>query len=236
MKVIVHTLSKGSKFETPYYIAIGDQPGNAVIVTAGVHGNEPASVLAAGNAVADLRGGVLQIARGTLIIVPLVNREAYRRKTRGYPGVPDLNRTFPRRPGDPARHPLSDALFRLAREYRAAWYFDLHEANGLSRLNPKVLGQTLIANPGNSSIPAVERTIAKINRSISLPNRHYTMRLRGLPGSGRHAAHHLLQIRAVTVETCWSLPLAHRISYHANILRLLLGEAGILEASAAVKP
>ena len=62
-------------------------------------------------------------------------------------GNPDLNRTFPRRLSAKAKHPLAAAVFRLAREHGPDWWIDLHEANGLSQLSSRVLGQTLITNP-----------------------------------------------------------------------------------------
>ncbi|WP_241158458.1 succinylglutamate desuccinylase/aspartoacylase family protein [Cohnella candidum] len=231
MNVMERKLAAGTEFETSYYRADGEGPGIVVIVTAGVHGNEPAGVLAARQLVEDLRNDVLRLRKGRLIVVPLVNGPAFKRKTRG---VPDLNRTFPRRPYAKARHPVTDALFRLASIHRVAWYLDLHEANGLSQLSRKVLGQTLIVNPGSQAIPVVRQAAAWANGFILNGNRKFNVRVKGLPGSGRQAAHSLLQARAVTFETCWSLPLRDRVRYQTALLRRMLKETGIVTGAETI--
>ncbi|MCR8630150.1 succinylglutamate desuccinylase/aspartoacylase family protein [Paenibacillus radicis (ex Xue et al. 2023)] len=226
MEIKKYLLAEATKFETPYYIINGSSKGKTVMITAGVHGKEIASILSAKRLVALLKKNKLRIEFGTLIIVPVVNRKAFKRRIRG---IPDLNRTFPRKWKDKARHPLSAALFRLAKKYRPSWYIDLHEANGLSKINPRVLGQTLIAHPKSKAIPAIKRIADHLNRSIVQKSRHFTMRLRTLPaGSGRHAAFHLLKAKAVTVETCWSMPMSTRINFQMKILEKLLAEANLI--------
>lgn len=76
-----------------------------------------------------------------------------------------MNRTFPRKPREKARHPLSAELFQLAKQFQPSRYIDLHEVNGLSGLNPKVLGQTLITDPKSKAIPFVRRSVGQINQS-----------------------------------------------------------------------
>ncbi|WP_019424566.1 succinylglutamate desuccinylase/aspartoacylase domain-containing protein [Paenibacillus sp. OSY-SE] len=218
-------LAKGTKFHTPYYIVKGSTIGATVMVTAGVHGNETASVKAAKQFVHSLQQGLLHVQKGTLVIVPLVNQQAYTKRIRG---VPDLNRTFPSRAHDKPRHPLSADLFRLAAQYRPAWYIDMHEANGLSRLNPKVLGQSLLTDRRSPTVKIVRQIVKRINRSIERQATHFTVRLRELSGSGRTAAARLLQAKAITVETSWSLSHPIRVKYQKNILRQLLKRAGLM--------
>jgi predicted deacylase len=225
MKVIRRILKSGTKYEIPYFLINGNKRGETVMITAGVHGNEPGGVRAAYELLQRLRSNVICIVKGSLIVVPLVNNQAYKRRIRG---VPDLNRTFPRSHNDSARHPVSAALFQLAKLHRVAWYLDLHEANGLSQIDSGVLGQTLIANPGSKAVQVIKRVASLMNRSIVPRNKHFNIRVRGLPGSGRHSAHWLLHTKAVTVETSWSLPIQDRVEYQKDILRLLLKEAGLL--------
>ena len=227
MRIIKKQLAKGTRFETPYYLIRGNVGGSTVIITAGVHGNERASVIAANKLVRLLKTDSLQLHIGTLIIVPIVNQAAYKKRVRG---VPDLNRTFPRNVNNKARHPLSAALFRLAVDLKPDWYIDLHEANGLSKLNPSVLGQTFIANPGNHAVPTIKRIARRMNRSITASARHFTIRLRTLSGSGRHAASRLLKSKSVTVETCWSLPISTRVHFQSRILRYLLQASSSLNS------
>lgn len=225
MPVQKRILAPKTSFSTPYYVVHGEKKGATMMIVAGIHGNERASVTAAKRLVRLAGSGSIRVRRGTLIIVPIVNQTAYRKNIRG---VPDLNRTFPRSPGQPAQHALSRALFRLAKEHRLSWYLDLHEANGLSALSPRRLGQTLIANSGNGSLPSARRLIGSINRTISKKSRHFNLRIRELPGSSRTAAARLLRARAVTVETCWSLNKADRVSYQTQMAKGFLREAGLM--------
>ncbi|WP_025718297.1 M99 family carboxypeptidase catalytic domain-containing protein [Paenibacillus sp. 1-18] len=228
MQVKQYMLGKGYSWVTPYYIATGRQGDPHVMVVAGIHGKEIASIRAAEELVRLLKQQKLHISHGKLIILPVVNQKAYRKRIRG---IPDLNRTFPRTKKQAASNPLSAAVFQLTQKYHPKWYLDLHEANGLSQKDPKVLGQTLISDKGNPVVPAVRRTIKRMNHSIKNTDRHFNIRLHELPGSSRTAAARILGARAVTVETCWSLPKKVRIKYHLEIVQHFLREAGLVKAN-----
>ncbi|PAD28652.1 succinylglutamate desuccinylase/aspartoacylase family protein [Paenibacillus sp. 7523-1] len=225
MLVTKHVLAASSTYSTPYYLVRGAASGPVMVVTSGVHGNETASMAAAQKLADDCAAGRLSIQRGLLIIIPRVNQKAYDKKIRGNP---DLNRTFPRRLSAKAKHPLASAVFRLAREHGPDWWIDLHEANGLSQLSSRVLGQTLITNPGSRAVPACRRIIERMNRSIAIRDRHFNLKQHELPGSARTAAARVLQARSVTVETCWSLKRSVRIKYQTRIVHHFLREAGFI--------
>lgn len=225
MHITRHLLAKNTKFETPYYIINGDSHGSTVMVTAGVHGTERAGFLSAKKLLSLLRSNAIRIRSGKLVLIPIVNQIAVKRYIRG---VPDLNRTFPTLRVKAARHPLSRAVFQLAKQQKPVWYIDLHEANGLSRLNRKSLGQTLITNPGSQATPVAKRVIHRMNGSIRRKSRHFSILIRQLPGSGRSAAFHLLKAKAITVETGIGLPIEERIDNQLNILRSILREGGLI--------
>ncbi|MFC4766708.1 succinylglutamate desuccinylase/aspartoacylase domain-containing protein [Effusibacillus consociatus] len=208
-----HRLAAGTPFETSYYLLQGSEKGPVCMVTAGIHGTEIAGMYAA-QKLRDIR-----IKKGTLLVVPIVNVQAYRQRIRGNP---DLNRTFPRNSEDSANHVLANDLFRLAKRYEPELCLDLHEANGFSRLKKSALGQSLITNPTSSSLPVVKRIVNRMNCSIDRKSRHFTIRLRVLPGSFRTAVARVLGARAVTVETSMNLPLALRIQYQLDIVRHFL--------------
>ena len=220
-----HTLASSTSYATPYYVIRGELLGPVFMVVSGIHGNETASIRAAKNIVNHLRQGELYIYRGTLIIVPLMNQKAYRKRIRG---VPDLNRTFPRTRNGSAKHPLSVALLQLVRRYRPTWYLDLHEANGLSQRNPKRLGQSIIIKPGSQGTVTARRLIKDINRTIAKPSYHFNIRLRGRPGSSRAAVSRIIGAKAFTVETCWSLDRDLRIRYQIDIVSRFLTSAGLM--------
>jgi predicted deacylase len=60
-----------------------------MMVTGGIHGDEPAGYLAADEI------ATWAIDRGTLLVLPRANVPAIAFRTRNAPGEPDLNRTFP---------------------------------------------------------------------------------------------------------------------------------------------
>ncbi|KQO17485.1 succinylglutamate desuccinylase/aspartoacylase family protein [Paenibacillus sp. Leaf72] len=83
------------------------------MIKAGVQEDETANILAAKKLLDLLQKDILHIENGMLIIVPIVNQIAYKRRIRD---IPDLNRTILRKPNQAASHPLSAALFRLTTE------------------------------------------------------------------------------------------------------------------------
>lgn len=224
MLVEKHSLASGTAYVTPYYVIKSGVPGPVFMIVSGIHGNETASMRAALRMVSLFRHNRLRLKRGTLIVVPIANRRAH---ARGIRGVPDLNRTFPRSRKREAIHPLSAAICRLMYTYRPSWYLDLHEANGLSQLSSRVLGQSLVVSPGSPAESAVRHVLQGINRTIAASSRRFNIRLRSRPGSSRMAASRLLGAKAVTVETCWSLDHPVRVRYQMDIVRRFLRYAGL---------
>lgn len=195
------------------------------MILSGVHGNEPASSRAAQGIASRFSRGDMRLRQGKLIIVPLANQIARRK---GIRGKPDLNRTFPRGPGSEARHPLSAAVWQLALRYRPSWVLDLHEANGLSQLNPKRVGQSLILSPASRAGAPAKRIIKQVNLTITKQAYHFNLRHRERAGTFRMACQRLLGARAVTVETCWSLDYAFRVKLQSEIVRQFLRAAGLM--------
>lgn len=68
----------------------GDEPGPRLIVLGAVHGNETCGTRAIERLLGDLAAGRRRIVRGRLTLVPVTNRLAYERGTRG--GDRNLNR------------------------------------------------------------------------------------------------------------------------------------------------
>ncbi|MEK3768303.1 succinylglutamate desuccinylase/aspartoacylase family protein [Paenibacillus sp. FSL R5-0887] len=225
MIVESYTLASSTAYATPYYVIRGELPGPVFMVVSGIHGNETGSIRAAQIIVERFNQRRLYIHRGTIIVVPLMNQKAYRKRIRG---VPDLNRTFPRSSKTAAKHPLASALLQLVLRYRPTWFLDLHEANGLSQKNPKRLGQSIIVTPGSRGTGTAKRVIKGINRTIPKTAYHFNIRLRERPGSSRAAVTRILGAKAFTVETCWSLDRELRIRYQIDIVSRFLKSAGLL--------
>ncbi|WP_405113385.1 succinylglutamate desuccinylase/aspartoacylase family protein [Paenibacillus sp. FSL K6-1217] len=225
MFVEKHMLAAGTPYATPYYVISSGIPGPVFMMISGIHGNEPASSRAAQGIASRLSRGDLILRSGKLIIVPLVNQIARRK---GIRGKPDLNRTFPRGQGTPASHPLSAAVWQLALRNRPSWVLDLHEANGLSQLNPKRVGQSLIISPASRAEGLAKQIVKRMN--LTIPHRAYRFNIhyRERAGTSRMAFQRLLGARAVTVETCWSLDYAMRVRMQTEIVSHFLRSQGMI--------
>lgn len=226
MQIEKRVLARNTRYETPYYVIHGELEGPVVLITAGIHGNEVGSIQAAKRLLRELRQGKLQLHAGTLLIIPIVNKAAFLRRIRG---IPDLNRTFPRRRDGKARHPLAAALMRIAKRYQPDWLLDLHEANGYSNLNRGVLGQSLVTHRKSPSAKISRAIIRDLNHRIPSKKRKFTLQLHHKPGSARFAMVRQLQAKAVTVETSWHLPFQQRTKYQLAIVNKFLKKMGMTQ-------
>ncbi len=82
----------GRKVSFPVHVKRGLGPGPAVFVTAAVHGDELNGTAAIRSLIADPE---VQLLRGTLILVPVVNVLGFETHSRYLPDRRDLNRCFP---------------------------------------------------------------------------------------------------------------------------------------------
>ena len=72
-------LAEGTPFETRWYVYESGLPGPTVVVTGGIHGNEPAGARAA-RQIADWT-----VSRGRLVVLPRCNEPALEARTRRMP-------------------------------------------------------------------------------------------------------------------------------------------------------
>jgi predicted deacylase len=189
------------------------------MITAGIHGNEIGAPLAA------RKFPEIQLKKGILVVIPVVNRQAFRSGTRG---KPDINRTFPRTFNEPSRHPLAGQLLHLAKQYRPTMCLDLHEGWGFHQRSKAAFGQTFITNPTSPLRPLIHQVINRVNGSIQKKKHQFTTRFSVLPGSFRTAMTKILRIPTVTIETSVSLSLPVRVQYQEAIVHHFLDEVGLI--------
>jgi predicted deacylase len=82
-----HTL-----IDLPVFIRRGKEDGPVVLISGGVHGDEINGIVAVRRMLED---NLIQPAKGTVILIPLVNVYGFLSNSRTFPDGRDLNRSFP---------------------------------------------------------------------------------------------------------------------------------------------
>ena len=88
-KLPTHTL-----IDLPIFIRSSKNEGPVILISGGVHGDEINGVVTAKKILEELDHG-LELLKGTLIIIPLVNIYGFLSNSRTFPDGRDLNRSFP---------------------------------------------------------------------------------------------------------------------------------------------
>ena len=227
-------LAKGTKWETPFYSRDSGKPGPTVVLTGGIHGNEPAGAGAA----EQVRHW--PIKRGRLIIVPRVNRPGLEKGTRYLPDEPlahrDLNRNFPKTDSDqPTRGVLAQALWILIKREKPTWLIDLHEGYDFHQLNSKSVGSSIIDTHDKAAGEVVPIMLQMVNAGIAEPKKKLVRLRYPVDGSLARAAHERLQASAMILETTSKeQPLSKRIRQHRLMVHAFLKHLGMAAGSANV--
>jgi len=230
-------LGEGRPWETPWYINDSGVDGPTVVITGGIHGNEPAGARAA----EQIRHW--PIVRGKLIVVPRVNTAGLAENIRFIPKAPedqrDLNRNFPN-PGiaDEPRGEIAKELWRFIVEQNPDWLFDLHEGyefNISHKPKPgkvKSVGSTIIYDRSQQLSPLVERMLAAVNRTVERPERKFVLRGGGPKKSTlASAVIHVLKKRAMILETTYQYQrLSFRTRQHRVMMNVALTQLGMITA------
>lgn len=213
-------LLPGSPDQTTLYIVESEKEGPAVLVIGGIHGNEPAGVLAAESI------ATWAVDRGSLLVIPRANIRAVSAQTRCAPGGGDLNRSFPGTPRGDSSQRLAGAIYSVMEEFRPRWVIDLHEAREFELLASGALGQTIIYPRSSSSLDIVTQVIETVNSMDRLSEHPFILR-RGAVEGGTISSAVSLGLDGFMVETCCRQPLADRKDQHLKAVFSLLQLIGI---------
>lgn len=215
-------IAAGTPAAAPYYTKDSGKPGPTVMITGGVHGDEPAGAYAA----EQIRHW--PIARGKLIVVPRANVVALAANKRNTPGEPteraNLNRNFPKaKETGPARGALATALWDFVKQQKPAWLVDLHEGSDFNAMTNKSVGSSVIVFPtaeGKAVAPAI---LAAVNATITNQSHQFTLRGPPIDGSLARAAGAHLGAHAMILETTTKgQPLSLRARQHRIMVFTLL--------------
>ena len=232
------TIAAGSKWETPYYIVSAPKPGPTIVLTGGLHGNEPAGAQAA----EQIRHWELE--KGRLVVLPRVNQPGLAIGTRYLPGVEksnrDLNRNFPKTgEEDSAREVIGKALWAFVQKQKPDWVIDLHEGYHFHRINKKSVGSTIIdaGSPGANAV--IPKMLAAVNDTIEEKEKKF-LELNGTAnGSLARAAKERLGATSLILETTTrEQPLSLRIRQHRLMVHTLFAHLGMIapDAPAMARP
>ena len=169
-------IAAGTPAATPYYVCDSGVAGPTVVITGGVHGDEPAGACAA----EQIRHW--PIKRGKLVVLPRANVVALKAGKRLTPGeepaLNNLNRDFPKATDAGAAHgALALALWEFVRQQRPTWFLDLHEGRFFSGLTNSSVGSRVIVFPTPEGREAATAMSAAVNASITNSSLHFTFRV-----------------------------------------------------------
>ncbi len=226
-------IAEGSAFQTPYWVVDSGTEGPKVLVTGGIHGNEPAGTEAAD----EIR--YWPLAKGRLILVPRCNVPGLEAGTREAPGEPkeltDLNRNFPLSGKEDTAHgPMAKALWAFVREHRPDYVLDLHEGSGVRSAGSESVGSSIIRVPHPETAALQDLMLAAVNATVADAEKRFARLRGGADGSLARACGERLGARAFIVETTYKdQPLALRVRQHRIVVHALLKHLGMVAGDAS---
>lgn len=225
-------LGEKTGWATPWFVTEGKDPGPVVLVTGGVHGNEPAGSYAADQ----IRHWPVQ--RGRLIVVPRVNTLGLQANTRWFPPLKDdesqrdLNRNFPTASREVPQSPVAEALWNLIVKQQPGYVIDLHEGIDFHISNPSSVGSSIIFSASSQRRRLAEKMLAAVNATVDREDRQFEMLSRSgaAKGSLVRACTDRLNIDAFILETTYKAqPLSLRARQHRRMMSTLLQEIGLID-------
>jgi predicted deacylase len=222
-------VAAGTPAATPFYVCDSGVSGPTVVITAGIHGDEPAGSVAADQ----IRNW--PITRGKMVVLPRANVVALNAGKRLTPGAEpaedNLNRNFPSAADEAARGALASNLWAFVATQRPDWLVDLHEGSDFNRQTNSSVGSSVIA--GASPVARAEAVAlqAAVNATVTNAARHFTLLGPPVAGSLARAAGDRLGAHALIAETTTKgQPLSLRVRQHRILAHALLSRLGMIDA------
>ncbi|MCH2152950.1 MAG: succinylglutamate desuccinylase/aspartoacylase family protein [Phycisphaerales bacterium] len=224
------TLAAGTPFETSWYHYQSDEPGPCVLITGGIHGDEPAGYLAA-RQIADWT-----VKRGMLIVVPRCNPPAIKVRKRRVPGLEgaegDLNRHFPP-PGEAevVTDEQAARIWAFLRKHEPDVLLDLHEGYGFRAAGSKSVGSSVITHRRNDNAQQAVMLHA-VNQEITAEDRVFVPLYSAVKGSLVRAAAEQLEVDAHILETTTKdQSVSTRTRQHRRMVAAMLDDLGMSDES-----
>lgn len=219
-------LAVDTPFQTNLLVRDSGIEGPVVLLTGGMHGNEPAGAAAA----EQISEWPLQ--RGMLICVPRTNVPALTAAKRYTPDVPEsdrnLNRNFKVTDDNDEvqlQGPMAPHLWKLVEQFEPDWVIDLHEGYDFGRINKKSVGSSVIADRSESTRELAQRMIESVDKEIDEADKKFMLRGPPVAGSLTRAAFESRNIPVMILETTFkNQSLAKRCRQHRIMVATFLHE------------
>jgi gamma-glutamyltranspeptidase / glutathione hydrolase len=223
-------IAEKTEWETSYFVIDSGAQGPTLLVTGGLHGNEPAGYRAA----EQIRHWPIQC--GKLIVVPRVNSPGLKQNTRWLPGEPNsirnANRNFPKIGElNEARSVPIKALWTFMQEQNLDWVVDLHEGFDFNIANPNSVGSSIIYFDTPEMQTLAAKIHADVNATIEDPNRKIVRRSKSGPVNGGlvRASVERLGAKGFCFETTFQYqPLSTRTRQHRIMVHRLMQELNMV--------
>jgi len=218
-------IAEGTPWETPYFVKTSTVEGPTVLVIGGIHGDQPAGCLAAGQ----IRHWPL--SKGKLIVIPAANLRGLNENRRTIPGVAeserDLNRNFVIADnGDvEPKGKLASSIWELVAEEKPDWLIDFHEGIKFHISHQPLpgrkrsAGSTIIYRKSTELAPIAERALAAVNATVEDPAKKFVILTSGSVRGG------VARTAAVKLGAKYIVPLTtsggQALSYRAQQLRII---------------
>lgn len=229
-------LGEGKPWETPYYVKDSGVSGPTIVITGGIHGNEPSGAYSA----AQIRHW--PIVCGKMIVVPRANTQGLAADTRYIPNAPeelqDLNRDFPSlNIADQPKGEIATALWELVVDHAPDWLFDLHEGYEFNishqpkQGKKKSVGSSIIFNRQQGFGPLVERMLTAANGTVTDPDRKFVLLSRGPKKTSlANAAIEMLDANGMILETTFQFQrLPIRTNQHRRMMNVALRHLAMID-------
>ncbi len=229
-------IAEKTVWKNPYYIIDSSIEGPTLLITGGLHGNEPAGYWAA----EQIRHW--PIKRGRLIVVPRVNSLGLRQNTRWLPDEAETtrnaNRNFPKSggPNEACSLPIK-ALWEFIQAQNPNWVIDLHEGFDFHVADPKSDGSSIIYFDTPEMQELASKIHNEVNATIDDPNRKIVRLSKSGPVNGGliRATVERLGAKGFCFETTYQKqPLSTRTRQHRIMVHCLMCELDMVSGSVNV--
>ncbi len=221
-------IAEGTVWETPFYVTDTGIMGPVVLITGGIHGNEPAGFHAADQIVN------WKINNGKLIVIPRVNVLGIRLNSRYLPLMRnrDLNRNFPRKDDKTVKGELANHVWDFICDLNPDWHIDLHESVNFRRQDGKRSGNSIIYYPVPGMKDIVTAMLDVANSTVSDSNREFVLLKYPTDGILARACGEQLGINAMILETTrkQGQPLELRIKQHCMMVQQCLTDLNMISS------